>query len=145
MKRWIVAVLCALIAYNAVAIDSESFEDPVLHARYRKLTQELRCPKCQNENIRDSNADISVDLRRELRTMLLEGKTDEEIIRFLTARYGDFILYRPPFATRTILLWLAPGLALLGGLAAVVVIVRRRANTPFDDSPNNEAAGADAK
>ena len=145
MKRVILAVLLGLIASGAFAIDSESFDDPVLHARYRKLTQELRCPKCQNENIRDSNAEISVDLRRELRAMLLAGKTDEEIIRFLTDRYGDFILYRPPFATRTVLLWLAPGLALLGGLAAVVVVVRRRAAKPINDTLENESAGADSQ
>jgi cytochrome c-type biogenesis protein CcmH len=142
VKRVVFIVLLALLSVTAIAIDSESFDDPVLHARYRKLTQELRCLQCQNENIRDSNATLAVDLRRELRAMLLAGKTDDEIIRFLTDRYGDFVLYRPPFAARTIVLWLAPGLALLGGLAAVVVVVRRRASKPFDDSPDNEATGA---
>jgi cytochrome c-type biogenesis protein CcmH len=149
MKRVVLAVLLALMSIPAIAIDSESFDDPVLHARYRKLTQELRCLQCQNENIHDSNATLAVDLRREVRAMLLAGKTDEEIIRFLTDRYGDFVLYRPPFVARTIVLWLAPGLALLGGLAAVVVVVRRRATQSFDDATDpassNTAAGADSQ
>lgn len=140
-----VLLLCFLCTGAAMAIDSESFDDPELHARYRKLTLELRCLQCQNENIHDSNATLAVDLRREVRSMLLAGKTDDEIIRFLTDRYGDFVLYRPPFVARTIVLWLAPGLALLGGLAAVVVVVRRRATKSFDDTPDNEAAGADSQ
>ena len=144
MKRAVLTLLLALLSATAVSIDSESFDDPVLHARYRKLTQELRCLQCQNENIRDSNATLAVDLRRELRAMLLAGKTDEEIIRFLTDRYGDFVLYKPPFVARTIVLWLAPGLALLSGLVAVVAVVRRRAKKPFEDAPDNETAGADS-
>ena len=144
MKSVVLAVLLALLSATAVSIDTESFDDPVLHARYRKLTLELRCLQCQNESIRDSNAALAVDLRRELRAMLLAGKTDEEIIRFLTDRYGDFVLYKPPFVARTVVLWLAPGLALLGGLAAVVIVVRRRASKPFADAPDNEAAGADS-
>ena len=144
MKRLVVLMLALFtLAGGAYAIDTESFDDPVLHARYRKLTHELRCLQCQNESIRDSNATLAVDLRRELRTMLLAGKTDEEIIRFLTDRYGDFVLYQPPFAARTLFVWIAPGIVLLGALAAVVVIVRRRTRAPFDDTGNAGVSGAD--
>jgi cytochrome c-type biogenesis protein CcmH len=127
---------------TAFAIDSESLADPQLHDRYRKLTQELRCLQCQNENIHDSNATLAVDLRRQLREMLSAGKSDAEIIQFLTDRYGDFVRYQPPLTGRTLVLWLVPGLALVGALATVLVIVRRRAGKSFDDGDHPGSSGA---
>ena len=96
------------------AVDSgEDFADPILQARYEHLIGDLRCLVCQNESIADSNAPLAADLRREVREMLRAGKQDAEILRFMTDRYGDFVLFRPPFVARTWLLWLAPILLLI--------------------------------
>lgn len=131
-------LLLTLLFSTAYAIDSESFDDPAMHARYRKLTRELRCLQCQNETIADSNATLAVDLRRELRAMVAAGKSDEEIQRFMTDRYGDFVLYQPPFAPRTFILWVAPGLLLVGAMIAVFVIVRRRSQLSTVDSEGTD-------
>ena len=141
MKRASLFVLLLSLMGVAFAIDKDSFDDPVMHARYRKLTRELRCLQCQNETIGDSNAALAEDLRRELRTMLIAGKTDEEILQFMTDRYGDFVLYKPPFAARTVVLWLAPGVVLVGALAAVFVIIRGRTRLSLDDK-SDDGAGA---
>ena len=121
---WLLAALLAIGA--AHAIDVERLDDPALQQRYERLTRELRCLVCQNETIADSNATLAVDLRREVRDMMVAGNSDVEIRTFLTERYGDFVLYRPPIAPRTWLLWAAPALLLLGGAGiAALVIVRR--------------------
>jgi cytochrome c-type biogenesis protein CcmH len=136
-----VLLLSMFISSIAYAIDNEvAFADPALLARYQHLINELRCPKCQNETIGDSDAPIAADLRREIRDLLAAGKTDDEVIKFLTDRYGDFVLYNPPFVARTWLLWAAPGLALLGGFSIAVAIIRRRARMPFEDdaAPHTE-------
>lgn len=126
-----------------MAIEGQPFKDPALEERYQNLTHELRCPKCQNQSIAESDAPIAADFRREVRSLMAEGKTDDEIKGFLSARYGDFVLYRPPFSTRTVVLWIAPGLALVGALIAVVTIVRRRTQGSFDD-PREDAREGDA-
>jgi len=123
-KSWLVAAFLAISA--AHAIDVERLDDPALQQRYERLTRELRCLVCQNETIADSNATLAADLRREVRDMMVAGNSDVEIRTFLTERYGDFVLYRPPLAPRTWLLWAAPALLLLGGAGiAALVIVRR--------------------
>ncbi len=138
MTRIVVALLLGLLALEAQAIDTEQdLPTPELQARYDNLINELRCLVCQNQSIADSNAGLASDLRREVHSMLLAGKTDAEILKFMTDRYGDFVLYRPPFVPRTLLLWLAPALLLgLGILVAVRVVQGRgrlvRADT--DDS-----------
>jgi len=140
MKRsWLIVLLLTIVS-SAFAIDTESFDDPVLHARYKKLTRELRCLQCQNETIADSNATLAIDLRRELRSMVLAGKSDAEIQRFMTDRYGDFVLYQPPFTARTAVLWVAPWVVLLGAMTAVIVIIRRRTQMSTVDS---ETEGTD--
>jgi cytochrome c-type biogenesis protein CcmH len=118
-----------LIVGNALAIDAERLDDPVMQARYESLLHELRCLVCQNETIADSNATLAADLRRELRDMMKAGKTDAEIRAFLTERYGDFVLYMPPVSPRTWLLWAAPALLLFGGVAFAALVVVRRART----------------
>ena len=135
MRRVVLAILSSLlVAVCAYAIDSApAFDDPVLQARYQNLTRELRCLVCQNETIADSVVPLAADLRRELRTLIASGKSDEEILKFLTDRYGDFVLYRPPLAARTILLWAAPILALLGAIIAAAIVIRRRAQMPLED------------
>jgi cytochrome c-type biogenesis protein CcmH len=118
----------------AFAIDvGQSFDDPELQARYEKIIEEVRCLKCQNQTIKDSNAFLASDLRREIRRLLEEGKTDDEIYDFLVARYGDFALYRPRTSGRTLILWIAPGVFLLFGAFALWRVVRRRATLPIDD------------
>ncbi len=119
---------------TAVAIDTgKAFDDPVLQARYETIIAEVRCVKCQNQTIKDSNALIANDLRREIRRLLDEGKSDAEVYDFLVERYGEFALYRPRMAGKTLLLWIAPGLfILLGGIVAVRV-VRGRMTLPIDD------------
>ncbi len=113
---------------GAVAIDTErAFDDPVLQARYENITRELRCLVCQNETIADSNATLAGDLRREVREMIADGKTDDQIRDFMIARYGDFVLYRPRLTPMNFLLWAAPVILLLVGAFALVRVVRRRA------------------
>ncbi|MGH8496893.1 MAG: cytochrome c-type biogenesis protein [Gammaproteobacteria bacterium] len=130
------ALMFALLVLSpgAQAIDSEpAFDDPALQARYEHLTTEIRCLVCQNNSIADSNAALAADLRREIRDMIADGRSDGEIIEFLTARYGDFVLYRPPWTPRTWLLWLAPLLLLVVGTWVAVRIVMARSRLPIDD------------
>ena len=132
--------LMLLLALPAFAIDSgKAFDDPELQARYENIIEEVRCLKCQNQSIKDSNAFLADDLRREIRRMLGDGRTDQEIYDFLVERYGDFALYRPRFEGKTLLLWLAPALLLLAGVASIFLVVRRRMALPIDDEPMGEA------
>jgi cytochrome c-type biogenesis protein CcmH len=131
MRRLLaVAVLgLALLGGAQAAIDTYEFADEAQRQRYRTLVEELRCPKCQNQNIADSNAPIAMDLRAEIFRMLEEGQSDEQIIDFLVARYGDFVLYKPPVSSRTLLLWYGPAALLLGGFVLLgVIVLRRRGN-----------------
>ena len=124
----------SLFATVAYAVDTEeALDDPVLQARYEKIIDEVRCLKCQNTTIKDSNAFLAGDLRREIRHMLEEGLTDEQIFDFLVERYGDFALYKPRASGKTLILWIAPALFLLGGAYVLVTIVRRRMTLPIDD------------
>jgi cytochrome c-type biogenesis protein CcmH len=133
MKRLLLLLLLALPPV-AGAIDSgKAFDDPALQARYEHLIAEVRCLKCQNQSIKDSNAFLAADLRREIRRMLAEGQTDAEIYDFLVQRYGEFALYRPRMSGRTLWLWLVPALLFAGGALIAVRIVRKRMSLPIDD------------
>lgn len=137
----ILAVAGFLAGGFAFAIDSsEDFEDPKLQARYEKLTEELRCLVCQNQTIADSNAGLAVDLRRETRQMLRDGKSDDEIRSFMVERYGNFVLYRPPVDSNTILLWAAPAILLLGGAIIAGVVIRRRSGMEVEPEEGDEFA-----
>ncbi len=138
----ILALVCALVLglaagalhANISAMDPEAtFDTPQQLARYEKLIHELRCLVCQNQTIADSNADLAKDLRRQTRDMILAGNTDAEIQRFMTDRYGDFVLYNPPVKPETYLLWGAPVILLLIGAIAMVTVVGRRAGESRDD------------
>ena len=132
--RLAVLVVAAFLTTTALAIDSgPAFEDPILQERYDRLVNELRCLVCQNNSIADSNAMLATDLRREVRELIAAGRSDAEIRTYMTDRYGDFVLYRPPVAPRTWLLWAAPALLLMGGVAAAGIIVARRARTARND------------
>lgn len=133
----LIAVL--LLPVMALAIDTgKAFDDPELQARYEKIIEEVRCLKCQNQSIKDSNAFLADDLRREIRRMLHDGMSDQEIYDFLVKRYGDFALYRPRFQGKTLVLWLAPAILLLGGAVLITGIIRRRMAMPIDDEPAGE-------
>lgn len=128
MRRLLPALVLgvALSGNLQAAIDTYEFENEADRQRYRTLVEELRCPKCQNQNIADSNAPIAMDLRAEIYRMLEEGRSNDEIIEHLVLRYGDFVRYKPPLDARTFLLWFGPAALLLGGMGALLVIVRRR-------------------
>jgi cytochrome c-type biogenesis protein CcmH len=106
--------------------------DPVLEARMLAITSELRCLVCQNQTIADSHADLAVDLREQVREMLHKGQTNDQITQYMTDRYGDFVLYRPPFKATTALLWIGPGLLLVGALVAFFLVLRRRSRLSDD-------------
>lgn len=137
----LLALALLVVCAGARAIDSErAFDDPALQARYEHLTTQIRCLVCQNNSIADSNAALAADLRREIRDMIAADRSDGEIIEFLTARYGDFVLYRPPWTPRTWLLWLAPLLLLVAGTWVAVRIVIARARMPIDDDDSTAEA-----
>ncbi|WP_437884292.1 cytochrome c-type biogenesis protein [Pseudomonas sp. LRF_L74] len=128
MKRIFFACLLLMIGGLAqAAIEANQFKNDAERERFRSLTEELRCPKCQNQNIADSDAPIAKDLRREILRLMDEDKSDDEIVDFLVLRYGDFVRYKPPVDSRTYLLWYGP-FALLGCGALVlgVLVARRR-------------------
>jgi len=118
--------------------------DPVLEARMLKIAAELRCLVCQNQTIADSHAGLAIDLRQQVREMLQQGQSEPQIIDYMTARYGDFVLYRPPFKATTVLLWVGPGVMVVAGLATLFIVLRRRSRMPkelFEQEP--EAAPQD--
>jgi cytochrome c-type biogenesis protein CcmH len=134
MRHLLLTLALLLVGGVAWAIDTgKAFDDPELQARYEKLIGEVRCLKCQNQSLKDSNAFLAADLRREIRRMLDEGMTDDEIFDFLVQRYGDFALYRPRASGKTLFLWVAPGVLLLAGVVLIGGIIRRRMALPIDD------------
>ena len=126
LARW--CLLLAMLAAFPVAavIETYEFSSEDLEQRYHDLSGELRCPKCQNQNIADSNAPIAQDLRKLLYQQLEAGASNEEILDYMVARYGEFVRYRPRFDGATAVLWLAPALLLLAGVAVVVLTLRGR-------------------
>ena len=138
MKRLLAVIALGLgvLSRSQAAIDPREFADDGQRERYHDLAVELRCPKCQNQSIAESDSPIANDLRGEIHRMLREGRSDEQIIDFMVARYGDFVLYDPPLSRRTALLWLGPAALLLAGGATVVIIVAsRRRSRPASASP----------
>lgn len=135
--RNILFALMLVAAPIALAVDTgQAFDDPVLQARYEKLIGEVRCLVCQNQTIKDSNAFLAQDLRREIRRLIEEGKTDAEIGEFLVDRYGEFALYRPRMSGKTVLLWLSPLLLIGVGGYVVTRVIRGRMALPLDDEPS---------
>jgi len=134
VSRGLILLSLLTSAPAVFAIDTgKSFDDPVLQARYESIIAEVRCLVCQNESIKDSNAFLASDLRREISRMLEKGMTDAEVYDFLVDRYGEFVLYRPRASGKTLILWIAPGLLLLGGAYQLARIVRRRMALPIGD------------
>jgi cytochrome c-type biogenesis protein CcmH len=148
MKTFQSVLLSVILSSPAWAIDSApAFDDPQMLARYQNLTHQLRCLQCQNESIADSPVSLAADLRNELREQLASGKSDDEVLKFMTDRYGAFVLYKPPFEARTWVFWLGPGIFLLSGLVIAVRIIMKRAQLPIEDGPvedndsNNSSEG----
>ena len=108
-------------------VPAHAADDAALERRVQALSEELRCLVCQNQTIADSNADLAVDLKNQVREKLRQGASEKEVIAFMTERYGDFVLYRPPVKATTWLLWFGPGLLLVAGLIALFIRLRRRA------------------
>ena len=113
-------------------------DDPAAEARLKHLAVELRCLVCQNQTLADSNAPLAEDLRREVREMIAKNMSDQEIIEFLVARYGDFVLYRPPLKATTTVLWVGPFVLMAIGVTALVITLRRRSRTVVEVSVTDE-------
>ncbi len=128
MKRWLIALLLALAAATALAGEAKPLgEDPALEARLKNVSQELRCLVCQNTTLADSSAPLAEDLRREIRVLMREGKSDKEVVEYLVARYGDFVLYRPPVNSSTAFLWFGPFLILIIGAFVLYRVLKKHA------------------
>ena len=134
MSRFLVVLVLVLSTSLVGAIDTDQgFEDPVLDARYRSLIHEIRCMKCQNQSIADSPIDVAADLRRQVREMMAEGRSDSDIKTYLASRYGDFILYEPPLKPTTFVLWVGPAALLLLGGFVFARIIRTHSAQSFDE------------
>jgi len=130
-----VTLMFILVAGASYAIEpGKSFDDPVMQIRYEKIISEVRCLVCQNQTIKDSNAILANDLRREIRIMLVENKSNEEILDFLVVRYGDFVLYRPRMSGKTLVLWITPFLLIGAGGLVVFKIIRSRMKIAIDNN-----------
>jgi cytochrome c-type biogenesis protein CcmH len=128
-----------LHAVGALAVDPAELPDPKLQARYIALTHEFRCVQCQNETLADSEVSVAADLRREIRGMLLAGKSDQQIRDYMVSRYSEFILFRPRYSLRNAWLWLLPFVVLAVGVLVAWRVVRARVGlVDADDAPVNE-------
>lgn len=125
MKR-LLFIFLLIMSGSGYAVDTHQLPDPKQQEAYETLTKELRCLVCQNQTIADSNAELAADLRRQVYEMLQQGKSKQEIVQFMTDRYGDFVLYKPPFQGKTSVLWIAPVVFLLIGLITVFFFIRRK-------------------
>jgi cytochrome c-type biogenesis protein CcmH len=151
VERWLslLTLACWLAAAPAPTFAKEALPaaaDPVLEARVMRIASELRCLVCQNQTIADSHADLAQDLRRQVREMLQRGETDQQVTDYMTARYGDFVLYRPPVKATTMLLWFGPGMLLVAGLGGLVLTLRRRSRMSADRfDPDEDEVGPDVR
>jgi cytochrome c-type biogenesis protein CcmH len=143
----LVSLLLCLFGPASAGEAPPAVDDPALEARVVELASELRCLVCQNQTIADSHAGLAVDLRNQVREMLRRGDSREQIVEYMTARYGDFVLYRPPLKQSTVFLWFGPALLLVGGIAVLVLVLRRRSRLPDDsfepdddDMPDEKAS-----
>ncbi|MEC8966077.1 MAG: cytochrome c-type biogenesis protein [Pseudomonadota bacterium] len=127
----VLTLLIVLSAFSVSAVEDKfSFDTPAQRESFLKLTAELRCPMCQNQNIADSDAMIAHDMRRKVYALLKQGKTEQEVIDFMKSRYGDFVHYQPPVTAATLWLWAGPVLFIF---IALIVVIRRKSVTPPED------------
>jgi cytochrome c-type biogenesis protein CcmH len=132
LLAWLLVLLAAPFAAGAREAPPVG-QDPVIERRMMALADELRCLVCQNQTLADSHADLAVDLRQEIRELMQKGQSDEQVKRYLVARYGDFVLYRPPLKSTTWLLWFGPAVLLVGGLATLYLVLLRRRRLAADE------------
>lgn len=147
LRTAIAGVALLLAAFGAQAGEARpAAEDPVLEARMLRITAELRCLVCQNQTVADSHSGLAGDLRQQVREMLQRGDSDEQILAFMTARYGDFVLYRPPVKDTTVVLWVGPAVLMVGGVAALLLVLRRRSRLPPEafEADTDDASNTDA-
>ncbi len=141
-RIWSTALIVAALLFCATlarAVDPTQMPTPELQQRYLALTHELRCMQCQNEAIADSPVDLAADLRRQVREMLLAGKSDDDVRNYMVARYGEFILFRPRMSVKNLWLWFSPGaLILIGAFVAVRIIKQRSTLVAQDNEPLEE-------
>lgn len=140
MKR--ISVLVLLLPLMAFAEAQPMGDDPAVEARLKVLSAELRCLVCQNQTLSDSSAPLAEDLRREIRELITKGMSDKEITDYLVVRYGDFVRYRPPVKSQTLLLWVGPTILLLAGLGGLWWALRKRNALLPDENDNEEGEDA---
>ena len=142
--RWLLVIILLIPSLAAAEEARPLADNPQIEARLKTLAVELRCLVCQNQTLADSNAPLAEDLRREVREMIAKGMSDREIIDFLVQRYGDFVLYRPPWKASTTLLWLGPFVLLIAGATGLVFALRRRqkklADVTLSEAEHNRVA-----
>jgi cytochrome c-type biogenesis protein CcmH len=126
-KSYIALLICALLMVSTGFANTTAAEDQQIEARLKALSTELRCLVCQNTTLSDSNAPLAEDLRNEIRTLMREGKSDEEVTAYLVARYGDFVRYKPPVQANTALLWFGPFVILLIGVVLLFKVLKKQA------------------
>jgi cytochrome c-type biogenesis protein CcmH len=147
LVAWSTALLICVLGASAAANEAApASADPALEARVMLIAAELRCLVCQNQTLADSHASLALDLREQMRVMLRDGASDDQVRRFMTDRYGDFVLYRPPLKATTFALWFGPLALLIGGLGVLFAVLRRRswlgaehfeADADVIDNPDN--------
>jgi len=146
MRNYLALFIFSVLSLPAFAvIDGQNypFDDPADARRFELLAEDLRCPKCQNQNLADSSAPVAADLREKVYTLMQDGQSDDQIVDYLVARYGDFVRYNPPFRWNTLFLWGGPAVALLLGLLLIVGI-RRAQKKPVADLSDDDKARLEA-
>ncbi|HAJ72972.1 MAG TPA: cytochrome c-type biogenesis protein CcmH [Methylophilaceae bacterium] len=129
MTRVLILLVSVLLFCNLLAGEAKPLaQDPVLEGRLKTLSQELRCLVCQNQTLSESNAPLAEDLRNEIRQQMREGKSNQEVIDYLVARYGDFVRYRPPLKESTWLLWFGPFIGIIAGAGLLFITLKKRAS-----------------
>ncbi|MDR2244057.1 MAG: cytochrome c-type biogenesis protein CcmH [Burkholderiales bacterium] len=148
MKKFLLACAISVMGcWGGMAVADEAMpteNDPVAQKRAVELALKLRCLVCQNQSIAESDAELAVDLRQQVREQIAAGRSDKEIITFMTDRYGDFVLYEPPMKPATLLLWIGPLLLLAAGVVAMVFLLRGRSQAATESAPLTEAEQARA-
>ena len=143
MRIALTLVLLVISTALFANVEVHQFKTPADEARYRVLTEELRCLVCQNQNLADSDADLAKDLRQEVYQMVLDDKSNKQIKGYLVARYGDFVLYKPPFKLTTVALWLGPLVLLIGGFIGLLLFVRKRKTVTSEKLSDEEKQRAE--
>jgi cytochrome c-type biogenesis protein CcmH len=140
MNRYLVVILFSVMcSVSGWAQEARPLETNVaVEARVQQLSEELRCLVCQNQTLADSHADLALDLKREIREMVSQGMSDKAILDYLVSRYGDFVLYRPPFNVTTLLLWVGPFLLLFIGALMLFITLRKRATLTEEQLSSDE-------